>query len=167
MQLHRKKIWVAFDSHALFDRFHSAAGVRADRKTAEAAGHLRRLGRHHEIHVLWVPGHAGLPLNEMADEAAKRGSRMPQEAEPPTASSVRATAKRMVAVLAELGYRDDLASHGGLDHVHLRATGGKPLPDYAGRSRRKDVLLSRLRLNRAPWLRSTLKHWGEAESDVC
>lgn len=40
----------------------------------ECKRNLNKLGDHHKITILWIPGHAGLPGNEKADELARKGS---------------------------------------------------------------------------------------------
>ena len=157
------KIWAAFDSRALHDRLKSQDRHRTDHQTAEAADHLRELGRLHSVHVLWVPGHAGLPLNEEADEAAGRGSRMPQDEALPTAAAVKAALKRRVSVVSQAEYEATTS----VDHLHRRASGGQQLPDYGGRTRHYDVLLHQLRLNRPPYLFATKYKWGKVDSPTC
>ena len=157
------KIWAAFDSLALHDRLQSQDRHRADHQTAEAAGHLRALGQRHRVHVLWVPGHAGLPLNEDADEAAGRGSRMPQEDVLPTAAAVKAALKRRLPVISQQEYEAATPA----DLLHRRASGGHQLPEYDGRTRHTDVLLHQLRLNRPPYLFATKFKWGKVDSPTC
>ena len=139
-------IWAAFDSRALHDRLQSADGIRADHQTAEAAGLLHHLGDRHRLHVLWIPGHAGLALNEAADEAAKRGSGLRQEEELPTAAAVKAVLKRRLPAVSQQLYEAATPA----THIHRRASGGKTLPEDQGRSRHDEVLLHQLRLNRPP-----------------
>ena len=57
-------IWAAFDSKALFERLQSPWNSK-DAATASAASILGELSRAHQVHVIWVPGHAGLELNEL------------------------------------------------------------------------------------------------------
>ena len=53
------------------------------------------------------------------------------------------------------------------DNLHRRISGGDPLPPSGARSRKEDVLLHRLRANRAPFLQATLHRWGKAPSPSC
>ena len=54
-----------------------------------------------------------------------------------------------------------------MDHPHRRSGGGEPLPRYPTQTRRRDVILSRLRLNRAPYLRATQHKWDDNISPTC
>ena len=113
--------------------------------------------------MLWVPGHAGIPLNEEADVAAGRGARMPQDDVPPTAAAVRAALKRRLPAVSKAEYEADTP----VDHLHRRASGGQQLPEYDGRTRHNDVLLHQLRLNRPPYLHFTKYKWGKVDSPTC
>ena len=156
-------IWAAFDSRALLNRLQSRDRHRADHQTAEAAGHLLHLGRSHRVHVLWIPGHAGITLNEEADEAAGRGCHQPQEDIPPTAAAARAALKRRLPLVCRAEYEEATPAN----HIHRRASGGQQLPEYGGRTRHSDVLLHQLRLNRPPYLYATKFKWGKVDSPTC
>ena len=148
---------------ALFERLQSPRLLSTDHQTAEAAEHLRHLGAQHSILVLWVPGHAGLPLNEAADQAAKRGSREDQGQQAPTAAATRAHLRRRRS-------RSALAQYEALtpiDHLHRRASAGQPLPSYEGRTRWSEVRLHQLRLNRAPYLQASKYKWGQVNNPTC
>ena len=159
----RLNIWAAFDSFALFERLQSPRLLRTDHQTAEAVAHLHHLGTQHKVHVFWIPGHAGLPLNEAADEAAKLGSRQDQGQQSPTAAAARAHLKRRRPIAALALYEALTPA----DHLHRRVSGGRPLPDDDRRTRAEDVALHQLRLNRAPYLQKTKFKWGQVDNPTC
>ena len=110
-----------------------------------------------------MPGHAGLPLNEAADAAAKRGCDAPQEDVPITISA----AKSILRIHLEDRRLQLYRAAVGADHIHRQASNGEPLPAYPGRSRRTDVLLHQLRVGRGPFLQETLHRWGKVPSPTC
>ena len=61
-------IWVVFYSMALHERLRNPRRNNIDPPTAEASRLLHLLAQQHTVTVVWVPGHAGLPLNTQADE---------------------------------------------------------------------------------------------------
>ena len=156
-------VWALFDSRALHDRLQNPSLCREDQATIRAASSLRDLGRHHRVHVIWVPGHAGLPGNEAADAAARAGCDMPQDNTTTTAAAARAQLKE--AIRGE--WRRSYETAVGADHIHRTTTGGESLPDYPGRSRRGDVLLHQLRVGRGPFLQETRHRWGLSNSPEC
>ena len=158
-----KKIWVAFDSRALHERLQNPGGAHQDRATAKASRLIHHLGEHHKLFIMWVPGHAGLPLNEAADVAAKEGSRQPQDNVDVTYAAAKNTMRRHLRACSEVLYRDKV----GGGHHHLQVTDGETLQDYPGRSRRRDVLLHQLRLGRGPFLQATKHRWGRAPTAAC
>jgi ribonuclease HI len=160
---HRLTIWVAFDSLALHSRLQNPRRLRTDHQTAGAATILADLARRHTIHVFWVPGHAGLPLNEAADEAAGRGCLQDQGGIPPTASAAKAQLRGRLSSACDRAYELQTPP----DHLHRRASGGRTLPVDKDRSRKADVLLHQLRLNRAPFLQATKHLWGKAATPAC
>ena len=157
------RIWVAFDSRALFDRLQDPGRSNQDLATARASCLIHDLGKHHRIFILWIPGHAGIPPNEAADAAAKEGSRRPQEGIQVTYTAAKNTMRSYLKASRRQVYKDKV----GADHHHLKVTGGEPLPDYPGRTRRRDVLLHQLRLGRGPFLQGTKHRWGRVPTATC
>ena len=157
----QKTVWVAFDSHALWDRLRSRLGD--DEASAGSILHLHHICRQHKVFVIWVPGHAGLPLNERADEAARRGGELPQD----NIKMPGAVAKARLRKFVRVTVRDVYARNVPPEHLHRRATGGEALPPDPTRSRQHDVLLRHLRLNRAPFLRATIHRWGKVDTPTC
>ena len=157
-------IWIAFDSKALLFRLRRPHRSRLDTPTAGALRALHRLASAHQVAVIWVPGHAGLPMNEQADAAARAGTRLPQ---PDTGPSHRSVANRLsrhlFSTAARLHYLENVEE----GHIHRQATDGSPLPLDKRRTREADTALLRLRADRAPWLRATQHRWGRVDSPAC
>ena len=161
---HQLTIWLAFDSKSLHDRLRHPSRSRYDSATAETLRRAYALARTHKVAIIWVPGHAGLPMNERADEAARAGTLLPQPATRPSLSSaVNQVSRYLMTTATRLQYEADVP----VDHVHRRATSGSPLPLSKRRSREADVALFQLRGGRAPFLRATQHRWGRVDSPEC
>ena len=158
---HGLTVWVLFDSRALHDRLQQLS-IPPDMATCTALRHLHLMADLHHVHV-WVPGHAGLPDNEVADKAARQGCLLPQQNGPLPAGVLRAALQRDVEVAWKRRYMDEVPA----DNIHRLASGGERLQESLGRNRREDILLHRLRLEREPHLRATQHRWGRAETPAC
>jgi ribonuclease HI len=131
---------ILFDSRALFDRLQRHPMRLVDSPSSlRAAGLLDRLAALGRVTVVWVPGHAGLPLNELADRAARAGCDMAQED------------TRL--------YVEELGATAGAAHIHFEASKGGERLDVTGLSREEAVRIHRLRLNRLPDLQKTKHRW--------
>ena len=152
---------VLFDSRALLHRLRGP-GLPSDVSSAAAKASLRRLARHHRIHVIWVPGHAGLAGNEEADAAAKEGSRAPDhEAKDITRGALRAFLRAQSGEAAERSFRA-----GATSETHRRLRRGEPT-DFAGLTRAQATTVCRLKVNRATDLQHTRARFGLAPSADC
>ena len=156
-------IWVVFDSMALHERLRSPNRTTLDPPTADASRHLHNLAQLHTVTVVWVPGHAGLPLNVQADEAARAGTLLPQ---PATDRSLRAAVSHLSRYTETVAWRNTYLDEVPPDNLHRRCSEGYPLPLDSSRTRAQDVALFRLRANRAPFLRDTQFRWQRVD-DHC
>ena len=157
-------IWVVFDSMALHERLRNPRRSTLDPATAEASRHLHLLAQHHSVTVIWVPGHAGLPLNVQADEAARAGTLLPQ---PATARSSRAATQQLNRYVEKVAWRNNYLDDVPPDNLHRRCSEGFPLPLDSSRTRAEDLALYRLRANRAPFLRDTQFRWQRVDDPKC
>ena len=152
-----------FDSRALWDRLQNTNRNSCDSHTAEAARIIHQLAIDHQVSIIWVPGHAGLTRNELADQAAREGSALPQPLTQLSYQAATAQLRRHLETSERSRYLEEVPA----DNLHRRISGGDPLPPSGARSRKEDVLLHRLRANRAPFLQATLHRWGKAPSPSC
>ena len=157
------RIWLVFDSHALLDLLRRPPSRIDDPGIASTVRLLVRAAKLHSVAVVWVPGHAGIHLNKVADQAARQGAALPQPPTRPSHRALKSRLKRRVEqVWAEL-YDQQVPP----DNLHRIISGGTPLPQSSRRPRQLDVALCRLRANRAPFLQATLHRWGRVDSPAC
>ena len=157
-------IWLVFDSRALLDRLRRPNIATLDRPSAEALRRLHSMARAHHVAVVWVPGHAGLHLNEVADEAARRGTSLEQ---PDSTPSFQSAVNRLNKFTFGLGARRRYLDQVPADHVHRRISGGAPMELNRSRRRVDHITLCQLRADRAPFLAATMHRWGRVDSPSC
>ena len=134
-----------------------------DPRIATTVTLLVRAAKDHSVAVVWVPGHAGIHLNEAADQAARHGATLPQPVTRPSHQALKSRLKRRV----EQAWTEHYDQQVPPDNLHRIISGGRPLPQSPGRSRQLDVALCRLRANRATFLQATLHRWGRVASPAC
>lgn len=117
------------------------------------------------LQLVWVPGHAGVQENEDADQEANAGREMNQrrDSTPPPVdlSSAR------VAIRGACRRRWAGSYHTSVppDHFHRKFSQGRPPKMDKSWSRREQVVLHQLRVNRCPLLRDTLRRWRRPGED--
>lgn len=111
--------------------------------------------------LVWVPGHAGLDGNELADEQARLGGLRTQDEAPICLPAAVAAIKAAAKTAARERYLSSLDPN----HHHRLATGGKPLPRGLGCSAAEMVALRRFRVDRHTGCRATLARWGRLDED--
>jgi len=109
--------------------------------------------------LVWVPGHAGLRGNELADDQARRGGLMEQQETPigllPAVAAIKAAAK----AAARERYLEAMDPA----HHHRLATGGKTLQRVGRFSAAELVALRRFRVNGHTSCRATLARWDKVD----
>jgi ribonuclease HI len=157
-----KVIWLCSDSLSAMSVLASGAYAQQHlvcRQIWDALESCARDGR--RVCMVWVPGHAGLSGNEEADVQAELGSRLDQSEIALDFPVTRAIINRSAKLLRRKWYSDNVPR----DHLHFRATAGKPLPRDPRRSGVEERALRLLRCNRHPFCRGTLARWGRTEVD--
>ena len=119
-------IWCAFDSRALYERLQHLWKADQDADTTAAANLIHALSARHRLHIIWVPGHAGLPLNEAADAAAKIGCDQVQDDVPMSINAAKSILKMHQEERRLQLYRAAV----GAEHIHRQVANGELLPDY-------------------------------------
>jgi ribonuclease HI len=118
----------------------------------------RRLSRKVAVHLVWVPGHAGVPGNERVDALAKDAANLPQ-AESPIPL---ACAKARLRALSVQSWRDGLRRD-----WHYSATGGRPPKVDASLSRLEARTLAQLRTGHCHLLKAYQHRIGVADDPTC
>jgi ribonuclease HI len=157
-------IWVLSDSRAMHSAIsHASPSSRERDSWLEAAlSAALRLAASHSIHFVWVPGHAGLPGNEMADHLAST-SDPPLESRLVEPSAVKSLWNRNM----KRHWLDSYLEATDPEGIHRRASNGGNALNTQGLSRAESSVLHQLRCNRAPFLQATLFRWRRAASAAC
>ena len=114
--------------------------------------------RNTNINIVWIPGHAGIQGNDLADAEANNGRLQHQLNTPIDLSTAKAVIKRY----CRNKWTEDYNTKIPLDHPHPQLTGGRPLKpgDF---NRKEEVVIHQLRTNHCPLLNSTLHKWGKPD----
>ena len=117
---------------------------------------------------MWVPGHCGVEQNEAADAAANTGRDEQRNNNRTDIPIDLQTAKTVIRDVCKKRWAGSYSETVPPDHLHNRICKGRP-PTMDGEwSRREQVVLHQLRVNRCPLLRDTLRWWGRAgEDELC
>jgi hypothetical protein len=126
-----------------------------------------QLDRSSTITLHWVPGHAGIPGNEEADQLAGEATLLPQEEVPITFESASARVRAAAQTYFQTSkIRNDIVR----DHRHTRMFGrGWPtMGDKLGLSRRESVEVAQLRTGHSMQLAQHRRRINRpGESGIC
>ena len=153
---------VMFDSAALHARLQRPPYLILDSPSRRAYAALRRLADRLPVQVTWIPGHAGIPGNEVADVLAKEALGLPQAGIPVELGPVVAAARKRL----EVRWKDEYEAAVPNDHLHRLSTTGL-FPDFGRMPRRDSTDLHCLRANRWPPLMDTAHRHKRAAHPVC
>jgi len=148
------------DSLSALMRLKAGPASQTERLPDQVWSRLRRIGAHHRVDLQWVPGHAGIPGNEVADAIAGEAARMSQRRVPITLGAAKARLK------AHLG-REWTESQRHSQHYQITGPGRIRLADKLGLTREEGVALARLRVDESPMLRAWQHRVGREEDPNC
>ena len=113
------------------------SGTDANKEIIQLSRSIHHLIDTHRIQIVlqWIPGHAGLPGNEKADELAKRGANLPQPENPVTYQ----TACQMIKSNLQEEWMNSWATHTKGRHMYSHMTKTKPQRPYQQAPKRRPV----------------------------
>ena len=140
------------------------SGTDANKEIIQLSRSIHHLIDTHRIQIVlqWIPGHAGLPGNEKADELAKRGANLPQPENPVTYQ----TACQMIKSNLQEEWMNSWATQTKGRHMYTHMT--KPnRKDPINKLQREDQsIIYRLRTRHIP-LNNHLKRINVKTSAAC
>jgi len=122
--------------------------------------HLSEIGRTHRVDLQWVPGHAGVAGNEIADGISGEAANLPQGQVPINLYAAKARLK------LHLG-REWGESNRHSRHFDAVGPGRIRMADKLGLSREEGVALARLRTDESPMLRAWRHKVGLEDDPNC
>ncbi|XP_043241035.1 uncharacterized protein LOC122391303 [Amphibalanus amphitrite] len=165
-------IQLCTDSLSSLMRLREGPANQTERVADQVWLSLRRLGRRHRVDLQWVPGHAGVAGNEIADAVARESAELPQDGTPITFAAAKSLLKRHVSrewVESTRHSRPAPATRPHLSHDYhdVVGPGRVRLADRLGLSRREGTALARLRTGHSPALQAYRHLIGAEEEDGC
>ncbi|KAF0311929.1 RNA-directed DNA polymerase from mobile element jockey [Amphibalanus amphitrite] len=165
-------IQLCTDSLSSLMRLREGPANQTERVADQVWLSLRRLGRRHRVDLQWVPGHAGVAGNEIADAVAREAAELPQDGTPITFAAAKSLLKRHVSrewVESTRHSRPAPATRPHLSHDYhdVVGPGRVRLADRLGLSRREGTALARLRTGHSPALQAYRHFIGAEEDDGC
>ncbi|XP_043220534.1 uncharacterized protein LOC122380949 [Amphibalanus amphitrite] len=165
-------IQLCTDSLSSLMRLREGPANQTERVADQVWLSLRRLGRRHRVDLQWVPGHAGVAGNEIADAVAREAAELPQYGTPITFAAAKSLLKRHVSrewVESTRHSRPAPATRPHLSHDYhdVVGPGRVRLADRLGLSRREGTALVRLRTGHSPALQAYRHFIGMEEDDGC
>ena len=155
-----KIIRLCSDSQSALLRLAEGHANQTERLPNEVWTRLKRIARKHRVDLQWVPGHAGIPGNEIADEVAKQAAELNQGSVPINLNAAKAQLKR------HLG-REWAESNRGTRYYSIVGSKKVPLGDKIGLNREEGVAVSRLRTNNSLALRAYRTKIQLEDDDTC
>ena len=153
-------IRICTDSQPALKRLSDGPAQQTEKLPGEVWTRLVKIGRHHRVDLQWVPGHAGIPGNEAADEVAGLAADLPRDRVPVSYGAARARLKQ------HLG-REWTASNRHSRHLEVVDEARTKMSDKIGLSQRESVELARLRTGHSTMLRAYRHRIGLGDDPNC
>ena len=153
-------IRICTDSQSALTRLKEGPADQREKLPDEIWKRLKKIGRRHRVDMQWVPGHAGVEENEIADEVAKQAASLPQNKVPINLNAAKARLK------LHLG-REWVEGNRSTQHYDIVGPGRIKPGDKLGLSRADSVTLARMRTGKSMLLRSFRHAIGLEQDPTC
>lgn len=158
LQQHRN-IRVCTDSQSALITIKRGPSKQSETTAINIWTRLQQLSESHQVVLQWIPGHANIRGNELADREANKGRYRPQMELPIDQQTVKAAIKRFAKEKFENTYlRDPHTHHHRQSHKHFRR---EPL------ERSEEITLNQLRVGHCPITRAYLARIGKSDCPTC
>lgn len=157
-QLEPSNIAICTDSRSLLDKLNDAASSKDSSALQQLRCDLGALSSIHDVHLVWVPGHADIAGNEAVDALAKQATNLDQHEVAIDLQTAKARIKRLCRDTWRAGVRHDL---------HWQVTGGRPPKVAPGLTRAEERALAQLRTGHSPLCQAYLHRINKAPSPLC
>ena len=151
---------ICSDSQSALRRLAEGPAQQTEKLPDEIWTRLMIIGQRYRVDIQWVPGHAGIPGNEAADETAGLAAALPQDQVPTNYNAARARLKQHLS-------REWAASNRHSKHYEIVGPARVKLGDKIGLSRKDSVTMARLRTGHSTLLRAYRHRIGLEEDPDC
>ena len=156
-----RRVLICTDSQSAIRRLEAGPAGQTDALTNRIWNLLKAVNEGGaEIHLQWVPGHSGLPGNEIADEVARAAAEADQSHAPIDLSSAKSRLRQQA--------QTEWTKHMEKTRYHARNGPRRVTPgDKQGLTRAESVEAARLRTGHSLLLRSYRMRIGQVDDDIC
>jgi ribonuclease HI len=151
-------IAICTDSKSLLDKLKSGISSKDSLILQHLRCNLGAISNFHELHLVWVPGHADIEGNEAVDALAKHATTFDQQEVAIDYQTAKARIKRLCRDTWRAGVRRD---------HHWQVTGGCPPKAAPGLSRYEQRIMAQLRTGHSPLCQAYLHRINAAPSPLC
>lgn len=155
-----RTVRICCDSQSALSRLREGPAAQKERVADNIWEALRKIDQRHRIDLQWVPGHAGIEGNELADTEARKAAALPQKEVPINLATAKARLK------LNLG-REWAASNKDTRHGEIVGPSRIKMADRIGLSRAEGTTLARLRTGHSLLLRAYRHRIGLEDGQLC